>query len=101
MQFYHHKPWHASIAKFKKLLDKHYDHKQLNSFEADGAKAQYDNCLKSVCISNEDKFLNFDFKRDRVDEFLGSFMNGINIKFSHLWTVYKFVFVLPHGHVNL
>ena len=34
-------------------------------------------------VSNEDKFLNFDFKRDRVDAFLGSFMNG-NIKFSHL-----------------
>ena len=52
--------------------------------------------LKSVCVSNEDKFLNLDFKRDRVDASLGSFMNG-KIKFSHLWTVCKFVFVLSHG----
>ena len=71
---------HTSIAKFE-MVDKLYNHKRLNSFEADGAKAQYDNFLKSVCVSNEDKFLNFDFKRDRVDAYLGSFMNG-NIKFS-------------------
>ena len=87
---------HASIDKFEKLVDKLYNHKQLNLFEADGAKALYDILFKSACVSNEDKFFNFDFKRDRVDAFVGSFVNG-NIKFSHVWTVCKFVFVLSHG----
>ena len=40
---------HESIAKFAKLLDKLYN-KRLNSFEADGAKAQYDNFFKSGCF---------------------------------------------------
>ena len=40
----------ASIAEFEKLVDKLYNHKRLNSFEAGGAKAQCDNFKISLCF---------------------------------------------------
>ena len=89
-----------SVCKFNKLVDKLYKHKRLSSVETDGAKTQYDDFLRSICVLNGKKFVDFDVQNDRVDLFLGVFMNK-NSKFNDLWKVCKLIFVLPHGQSQI
>ena len=51
----------------------------------------------SVCLFyTPEKFSSFDCKSDRVDKFLGQFTEK-DKRFSDLWTVFMFVFMLAHG----
>ena len=45
---------------------------------------------------HQEKFSSFDYKSDRVDEFLGQFIEK-DKRFSNLWTACIFVFMLAHG----
>ena len=53
-------------------------------------------CCTSVCVMHQEKFSSFDYKSDRVDEFLGQFIEK-DKRFSNLWTACIFVFMLAHG----
>ena len=52
--------------------------------------------MKSVCILNRDKFVNFDKQSERLDTFFGEIM-GDDTKYSDLWKVCQLIFVLLHG----
>ena len=82
--------------KYNKLADIIFKHKRLSSMEGDRCKCQFEGVLKSVCILNKDKFVNFDKQSGRLDTFFGELM-GHDTKYSDLWKVCQFVFVLSHG----
>ena len=81
----------SSILKFKYLVDKLFQSKHLSAKEADAAKYQYDDFLKSVVKGNSECFLQFSFKTTRLDEFLGTYFNR-NEKFKELWKICIFIF---------
>ena len=61
----------AASQRFIKLADSLYALKFVISSVADNAKFQFDQMLKKEVIKNKDKFLAFNFRTQRVDEFLG------------------------------
>lgn len=77
-------------VKFGKLVDSLYQGKLLNSSQADNDNCQYNDLLQSVCIKHQEGFSSFDYRSDRVDKFLGKFIEKCC---SNLWTVYIFVFL--------
>ena len=64
--------------------------------EADEAKTKYLTFIGTGCVLLKDKFLAFDAANDRVDTFLHTFLHGQR-KYSRLWNVCLFPFVLLHG----
>ena len=77
-------------------MDRLYRSKSLSSSQADNAKCQYNDLLQSVCVIHQENFSSFDHQSDRVDKFLGQFIEK-DKSFSDLWTGSIFVFVLAHG----
>ena len=69
--------------------------KRLSLTQADNANCQYNDLLQSVCVIYQEKFSSFDCKSDRVDKFLGQFIEK-HKRSSDLWTVCIFAFVLDH-----
>ena len=55
--------------KYNKLVDVMFKHKQLSSMEGDRCECQFEAFLKSVCILNRDKSVNFDKQSERLDTF--------------------------------
>ena len=86
----------GSIVRFTSLVDSLYSKSWLSSRDADESKKEYDIFLETVNHEYRDKFLLFDVKTNRVDDFLASFIHG-NTKFKFLWNVCKLVFTLSHG----
>ena len=64
--------------------------------QADNAKWQYNDLIMCVCVVQQEKFSSFDYESDQVDRFSGQFIEN-NKRFSGLWTVCIFAFVLAHG----
>ena len=64
--------------------------------QADNAKWQYNDLIMCVCVVQQEKFSSFDYESDRVERFSGQFIEN-NKRFSGLWTVCIFAFVLAHG----
>ena len=85
----------AASKRFIKLVDSLYALKFVTSV-ADNAKFQFDQMLKKEVIKNKDKFLAFNFRTQRVNEFLGYYV-GNNPEYKELWEVCKLIFVLQHG----
>ena len=67
---------------------------------ADNAKFQFSQFLKSEVQLDRTKFLEFDFKKDRLDSFLYHPIIGTNLDHPDLWRVRKLVFVLSHGQAQ-
>ena len=53
-----------SVAKFESLVNKLFQGKHLTAKEADGAKSQYDDFLKSIVRQNLSSFEEFNFSDD-------------------------------------
>jgi len=51
-------------------------------------------------IFHQEDFKTFDYVKNRLDEFYGQYLDR-NIKYTDLWHVMKFVFVLPHGQARV
>ena len=81
---------------FGKLVDRLYRSKRLSSSQADNAKCQYNDCFQCVCVIHQEKFSSYDYKSDRVDKLLGQVIKK-DKRFSDLWIVCIFVFLLAHG----
>ena len=47
-------------------------------------------------VCNQDKFLGFDFKTQRLDSFLYSFV-ATNSEYADLWKVAQLIFIVTHG----
>ena len=90
----------SSILKFEYLVDKLFQSKHLSAKEADAAKYQYDDFLKSVVKGNSECFLQFSFKTTRLDEFLDTYFNR-NEKFKESWKICIFMFTLSHGQSSI
>lgn len=85
-----------SQKRFKSMADNLFSLKFITSPEADNAKFQFDEFMSNEVLRNKDKFLEFNFKDDRVDEFLYKYV-GANKDYVALWKVMKLVFILSHG----
>lgn len=81
---------------FEKLVDRLYTGNWLSSKSADEAKKEYFQLVGAAQREHKDAFLGFDARKDRLDVFLGEFMDG-NVKYGKCWVVCKIVFILSHG----
>jgi hypothetical protein len=85
-----------SIQMFSVLADKLFSGQWISARIADEAKQQFDEFLDGVANENRDKFLNFDYKNERLDQFLGLLVHR-NKKYAAFWVICKIVFTLSHG----
>ena len=67
---------------------------------ADKAKNQFEVFLKDSKLQHEKEFKSFDFRKDRLDSFLGTYFASQNC-YSKLWHVCKLIFVLLHGQSSI
>ena len=67
---------------------------RLTSIEADFAKEQFDIFLAHEVIQHKNEFKNFDYSKQRLDEFLGQMVG--NTIYQFFWEVCVFVFTLSH-----
>ena len=89
-----------SSFRFRTLVDKLYNLSKITVSTADNAKVQYDELLKAVKFEHKERFLKFNFSNDRLDEFLGIYLNSES-QYKDLWLICKLVFVLSHGQSNI
>ena len=88
-------PDKASL-RFKHLADSSYSLRKITSSEADNAKGQFDKFMRTVVKQEKAKFKDFNFRNDRLDEFLYPLI-GADEEFKDLWKVCQLVFILNHG----
>ena len=81
---------------FNVLADKLFSGQWISARIADEAKQQFDEFLDSVANEHRDEFLNFDYKKDRLDPFLGLLVHR-NKKYAAFWVWCKIVLTLSHG----
>ena len=89
-----------SLFRFRTLVDKFYNLRKITVSTADNAKGQYDEFLKAVKFEHKERFLKFNFSNDRLDEFLGIYLNNES-QYKDLWLICKLVFVLSHRQSNI
>ena len=88
-----------SEKRCKVLVDTLYSLKFISTKVADTAKFQFSQFLKSEVALDRKKFMDFDFKKDRLDSFLYSII-GTNPDYTALWGVCKLVFIISHGQAQ-
>ena len=69
-----------SSIRFRGVADKLYTLKAITSNVADNAKNQYSDLLKIVKYEQNDAFVKFGYKNDRLDSFLSNFLTTNNFK---------------------
>ena len=62
----------ASV-RFRSLADKLYALQKIKTEIADKAKNQFEIFLKGSVLQYEEEFKSFDFRKDRLDSFLGTY----------------------------
>lgn len=90
----------VSKLQFNALIDKLYSSNWLPEKRAEEAKVQFDEFLSLTLKENQEKFSKFDWKEQRVDGFLGSFLHR-NEKYKALWDVCQIVFICSHGQSSI
>ena len=99
-----HKTWYerkkTSIIYFSRLVDKLFNDGYLCAKAADDTKHQYEEFLEEVEQEHREKFKQFDMKQNRIDEFLGLYLNG-NKKYEGLWNLCIIIFTLSHGQSDV
>lgn len=83
-------------ARFKSLADALFGLKKITASVADNAKGQYDQFLRNVVKVQRKKFEDFNFRTQRLDEFLYPLI-GTKNDCKDLWKICQLVFVLNHG----
>ena len=92
-------PRSASLM-FGGFVDTLFDHDRLTSSEADDAKSQFDEFLDNVVVANKDSFTSFDFKSQRLDEFLTVYLVGVT-KYALVYQIFQFACILSHGQASI
>ena len=85
-------PEKSSIS-FRGLADNLY------ALKANNAKNQYSDLLKIAKYEQNDAFVKFDYKNDRLESFLSNFLT-IN-DFKNIRHICKIIFVLLHGQSDV
>ena len=77
-----------------------YENNDLTDDEADKAKDQFESLIASEVKTFQEEFSKFDTVRDRLDAFYNQWLHR-NEKYSSLWKVMVFVFMLSHGQAQI
>ena len=72
-----------------------YSFNKITAETSDNSKNQFDDLLKIVKHGHREAFLKFDYKKDRLDEFIWPFLMRLSDN-KELCTVCKVIFVLSH-----
>ena len=86
----------ACVLKFNNLAESLSKAKLLLPDDADKAKAEYDQFINFDCKLNCSEFKKFDFEVDRVDEFLGKYLQNVE-KYSSLYRIVMIICTMSHG----
>ena len=86
----------VALCCFGALVEKLHCCEWISATIADSAKDQFEVFIKSVATINKGSFLQFDYVRDRVDEFLNPYLND-NKEFTSFWQICKIIFTLSHS----
>lgn len=86
------------VVMFAKVIDKLYENKHLSANESDKAKLQYEEFLKDIVTRHQEKFVEFDMNKDRLDHFFQKFMDD---QYKDLWKAIKMVFVIPNCQAQI
>ena len=90
-----HKSENCSI-RLRELADKLYSLNKITAETSDNSKNQFDDPLKIVKHEHREAFLKFDYKKDRLDEFIWPFLMSLSDN-KELCAVCKVIFVLSYG----
>ena len=93
-------PTIPSKTKFERLSEKLYDVGIQSALQSDQAKEKFTLFKSQEAITHQEDFKTFDYGKNRLDEFHGQYLDR-NIKYTHLWNIMKFVFVLPHSQARV
>ena len=93
-------PTILSQTKFERLSEKLYNMGFQSALKSDQAKERFTLFKSQEAITHQEDFKTFYYGKSRLDEFHGQYLDR-NIKYTHLWNIMKFVFVLPHGHARV
>ena len=85
-----------AAKRFKGLADSLYSLKRISSSVADNAKHQFSKLLETEVKSEREKFVTFDFRKIRLDEFLYPIV-GTKREYADLWRNCQLVFIIIHG----
>ena len=80
---------------FDGIVSVMYSHKRIDAKRSESAKEQFSDFLRKVVRPNRSEFLLFDMKINRLDEFLGFYVNKVIYK--DFWYICLFIFTLSHG----
>lgn len=86
-----------STKRFKALSDNLFAAKKIKAKVADNAKSQYEKFINTCVVKHAEKFMEFDFRKERLDEFLYPFLGKKGTDFGDLWTVSILIFTINHG----
>ena len=86
-----------STKRFKALADDLFAAKKIKAKVANNAKCQYRRFISTDVIKHADKFLEFDFRKDRLDQYLFPYLAGKGTDYSDLWTICILIFTINHG----
>ena len=89
-----------SVKLFSALVDMLFDAQHMKCQDGDLAKADYECFLSNEVAVDREKFSNFNISKERVDTFIGSYLNKNNVK-KHAWMVTIFVFTLSHSQSHV
>ena len=73
-----------------------YSFNKITAETSDNSKNQFDDLLKIVKHGHREAFLKFDYKKDRLDEFIWPFLMSLSDN-KELCAVCKVIFVLSYG----
>ena len=85
----------VSTKKLGKLVDHLHEKQNISWRQCDDSKNHYDKFFDDVVKTSKQLLNNFDLNVTRVDQVLGTFLNGAK-EFKSVWFIYKFVFTLSH-----
>ena len=83
-------------TRFKRILNKLVDLNQIRENQCDRIQREYETFLDDTVAKNASCFLDYDYSEERIDMFLGKYLNG-DKKFSNLWIVARKCLIVSHG----
>ena len=86
----------TAAKRFNALADSLYSLKKITSSVADNAKHQFSKFQDNEVKRERDKFVAFNFRKDRLDEFYYPLI-GTTPEYADLWRICQLVFILNHG----
>lgn len=90
----------ACCSRFKIVLKKLVESKRLSMHDCDHLSSKYSEFVDKASKFEKSEFEDFDFKVDRLDEFLFKHVGKVTA-FSKLWNLMKKLLILSHGQASV